>query len=162
VTADDLLAGLGSQRLASEVARHRHRWVDGVIPLRANGQVIELPISKYVCRSCGAVRDPVATRKGRNNRARGNAYERDVAKRLGLRRVGQYGSPTDAGDDHMAVQVKVGGAFPELPWRWLQALPRDRLRAVVIGDAPGSAGKRREVIVLDFADFVDWYGGAER
>ena len=53
-----------------------------------------------------------------------------MAARLGLRRVGQYGSPTDAGDDHMAVQCKVGGAFPELLWRWLQALPRDRLRAV--------------------------------
>ena len=62
----------------------------------------------------------------------------------------------------MNVQVKNGGAFPERIWRWLQALPVDqRLRGVVIGDAPGPGTKRRNVIVLDLDDFADWFGGRE-
>ncbi len=60
----------------------------------------------------------------------------------------------------MSIQVKVGGAFPERIWRWLDDLPRDAqsLNAVVIGDSPGPGRKRREVIVLDLGDFERWFG----
>lgn len=114
------------------------------------------------CTSCQKLLDPARAKRGKNARARGNAYERSVAKRLGIKRVGQYGGAEDAGDanDWISVQCKVGSAFPLNIDRWLRAIPdrADRLRAVVIGDAPGSAGKRREIIVLDFADFVNWFG----
>ena len=101
-------------------------------------------------------------KRGRSARSRGNAYEREVAKKLGGERVGQYGGPEDVRVDWMNVQVKNGGAFPERIWSWLNALPRDhRLRAVVIGDAPGPGTKRRNVIVLDLDDFADWFGGRE-
>ena len=148
----DIRANLGSQRLAGEVKRHRHRW--DVPPVPA---AMEDGDWRVGCR-CGARQDLAATRKGRTNRARGNAYERRVAGRLGLKRVGQFGGVDDA-RGWMTVQIKNGGAFPELLWRWLEALPRDdRLRAVVVGDAPGSGTKRREVIVLDFEDFCRWFG----
>ena len=99
-------------------------------------------------------------KRGRTSRQRGNAFEREVAKKLGGERVGQYGGPEDVRLDWANVQCKVGGAFPERIWSWLNALPRDhRLRAVVIGDAPGAGKKRREVIVMDLDDFSEWFGG---
>jgi len=103
---------------------------------------------------------PQKRRAGKNARARGNAYERDVARRMGLRRVGQFGGKPDVAGDWMVIQCKNGGVFPERPWTWLQELPAnaDQLRAVVIGDAPGPGSKRREVIVLDLDDFIDWFG----
>ena len=130
--------------------RHRHRY-DGV---RWN-----VTMKEYdpLC-SCGAVRNPVASRRGKSARNRGNAFEREVAAALGVRRVGQYGSPTDVEGDWIAVQCKVGAAFPERLWGWLPAARGDQLRAVVIGDAPGSSGKRRVLIALDFDEFCAWFG----
>lgn len=152
----DLREALGAQRLAGEVKRHRHRWTDSYEQDGMEHWHVER------C-ACGAIKDAIRSRRGKTARRRGNDYERSVATRLGLKRVGQYGSTVDVGggSEWMAVQVKNGGAFPERIWCWLDALPRDadRLRAVVIGDAPGPGRPRREVIVLDFGDFVSWFGG---
>lgn len=144
---------LGAQRLAGEMRRHRHRWFMPPPDAARHGP-------GPVCRSCGAVKDEARSRRGRTARQRGNAYERDLAHRLGARRVGQYGGREDVASDWIVLQAKCGGAFPERLWRWLQALPAtgEQLRAVVIGDAPGPGHKRREVIVLDLDDFIDWFG----
>jgi len=98
--------------------------------------------------------------RGRRSRNRGNAYERDVARRLGAQRVGQYGTKTDVEADWIAVQTKVGAAYPERLDGWLRAIPsRDgQLRALVVGDAPGPGHRRRELIVLDLSEFLLWYG----
>ena len=124
--------------------RHRHRW-DGY------------PIAQ--CLICEQPRNPAASRRGKSARNRGNAFEREVAAALGVRRVGQYGSPTDVEGNWIAVQCKVGTAFPERLWGWLPAARGDQLRAIVVGDAPGSSGKRRVLIALDFAEFCSWFGG---
>jgi hypothetical protein len=105
---------------------------------------------------------PEKRRRGKTARARGNAYEREVAHTLGGHRVGQLGTETDVVVlGWLAVQVKNGGAYPERIDRWLRAIraPAGTLRAVVIGDAPGPGKKRRSLIVLDLQDFADWYGG---
>ena len=135
----DIRERLGAVRLRAELGRHRHD-------------------RGPICR-CGAVRDPAVTKKGRNAGRRGKDYERSVAARLGLRRVGQYGGPDDVRGDWASIQCKVGGAFPELLWRWLQAIPHDadRIRAVVVGDSPGPGGRRREVIVMDLSEFAARY-----
>lgn len=153
----DLRANLGAQRLAGEVRRHRHVWDRLDQYADPESRVLN---ARPACR-CGAVKDEAKSRRGRTARSRGNAYERDVAHRLGARRVGQYGGKADIEADWIAIQAKCGGAFPERLWRWLQATPAnaDQLRAVVIGDAPGAGFRRREVIVLDLADFIDWFGG---
>jgi len=100
--------------------------------------------------------------RGRRSRNRGNAYERDVARRLGVSRVGQYGTKADVGDrdEWIVAQTKMGKAYPERLDGWLRSIPfrADQLRALVIGDAPGAGTKRRELIVLDLAEFLDWYG----
>ena len=121
------------------------------------------------CEVCGAwpkrdkhARSCPKAKRGRNNRSRGNAYERAVAAKLGGLRVGQYGGKSDVRTDGINVQVKCGSYFPERIWSWLADLPADgRLPAVVIGDAPGAGHKRRELICLDLDDFIDLMGGNE-
>jgi hypothetical protein len=121
----------------------RHDWEDGA------------------CRRCGALLDPSVSRRGKNARARGNAFEVAVAHKLGGRRVGQYGDKVDVDvPGWMRVQCKNGAAYPERLDGWLRSIPVEAgiLRSVVLGDAPGSAGKRRTLIVLDLDEFCAWYG----
>ncbi len=108
--------------------------------------------------------DPAKSRKGKNSRQRGNAFEREIAKRLNATRTGQFGGKQDVGNEWLSVQCKVGGSFSERQWDWLQTVPvkSDQLRGLVIGDSPGvGGGRRRAVIILDLDDFCDWFVAAE-
>jgi hypothetical protein len=157
---DDLWTPLTPPNPAAPRPRkHRHSWaLTDYMP--ADSHVVEY---QYVCRMCRTVRDERDARRGRNNRARGNAIEREVAHRLGLRRVGQYGGPTDAEGDWLAVQVKSGDAFPERLWTWLQAVPANAAQtaALVVTDAPGPGHRRRALIVLDLDSWVALHGPTE-
>lgn len=99
--------------------------------------------------------------RGRKARNRGNAFEREVAARLGgeAKRVGMYGSKTDVESPWLAAQTKVGGSYPERIDGWLRSInaKSDQLRAVILGDSPGAGARRRTLIVLDFDDFCSWY-----
>ena len=112
------------------------------------------------CFRCTKTRDDETSRRGKNNRNRGNAIEREVAKRLGLKRVGQYGGADDAKSDWLVVQVKSGSAFSERIWGWLKAIPVDatQLAAVVLTDAPGPGHRRRAVVVIDMEDWIAMHG----
>ncbi len=103
------------------------------------------------------------SRRGRNARQRGNAFEREVAKRLGAQRVGQYGGKQDVANDWIAVQCKVGKSYPERLDGWLRSIPvkGDQLAALVVGDSPGAGTRRRAMIVLDLDDFIAWFGRAD-
>ena len=104
--------------------------------------------------------DPAKSRKGKNSRARGNAFEREVAKHLNAQRVGQFGGKQDVANDWIAVQCKVGGSFSERQGDWLQSVPvkGDQLRGLVIGDSPGlGGGRRRVMVILDMDDFKSWF-----
>lgn len=113
-----------------------------------------------ICTRCGRDIDPERARRGKNNRARGNAIERDVARKLGLRRTGQYGGPDDAASDWLVVQVKSGGAFPERLWSLLGTLPVNagQTRAVVVTDAPGPGHRRRAMVIVDLEDWAALHG----
>jgi hypothetical protein len=115
------------------------------------------------CDRCGAIRDYEASRRGRNNRSRGNAIEREIGKRLGLRRVGQYGGPDDLTGDLFAAQVKSGGAFSERLWSWLKAVPVNagQTPLLVVTDAPGPGHRRRAVVILDIDDWADLHRGEQ-
>lgn len=108
------------------------------------------------CRRCGQAADPVRRRRGRTNRARGNAIEREIGHRLGLRRVGQFGGADDLRDGLFVAQVKSGAAFPERLWGWLRAVPTDagQTRLLVVTDAPGPGRRRRAIVVLDIDDWI--------
>ena len=100
------------------------------------------------------------SRRGRTARARGNAFEREVAKRLGAARVGQFGGKQDVANEWIAVQCKVGKSYPERLDGWLRSVPvkGDQLAALVVGDSPGAGARRRTMIVLDLDDFIAWFG----
>jgi hypothetical protein len=133
----------------------RHEWV-------THREAEVGPWQTYTqCRRCQKRQDAAVSRRGRNNRSRGNAIEREVAAKLGLRRVGQFGTPTDVEGEWLVVQVKSGGAFPERLWKWLQALNANanQTRAVVITDAPGPGHKRRALVVVDLDDWAALHAG---
>ncbi len=115
------------------------------------------------CRRCGHPADPARLRRGRRNRARGNEIEREIGRRLGLRRVGQWGGPDDLAGELFAAQVKSGGAFPERLWGWLKAVPvtAGQTALLVVTDAPGPGHRRRAVVVLDIADWIALHGPTE-
>ena len=100
------------------------------------------------------------SRRGRTARARGNAFEREVAKRLGAARVGQFGGKQDVANEWIAVQCKVGKSYPERLDGWLRSVSvkGDQLAALVVGDSPGAGARRRTMIVLDLDDFIAWFG----
>jgi len=112
------------------------------------------------CGRCGKDLDPALARRGRNNRARGNAIERDIARALGLRRVGQFGGPEDVSGELFVAQVKSGGAFSERYWAWLNALPRNagQTPLLVVTDAPGPGHRRRALVVLELSDWAGLHG----
>jgi hypothetical protein len=114
-----------------------------------------------ICTRCWKRLDPAASRRGRLNRQRGNAIEREIGKRLGLRRVGQYGGPDDLTGELFAAQVKSGGAFSERLWSWLKAVPVNagQTPLLVVTDAPGPGHRRRAVVILDIDDWADLHRG---
>lgn len=107
--------------------------------------------------------DPAKSRRGRTARARGNAYEREIAGKLNGKRIGWTGGPTDVATGIYDVQCKVGGSYPERIDGWLRKVPfrYDKLRAVVIGDSPGPGTKRRSLIVFDLEEFIDFHGASD-
>jgi hypothetical protein len=138
-------------------------------PKHMRGYVITDPTARpvvgySVCRSCHQPMDDAASLRGKRNRSRGNAIERDVAKQLGLKRVGMYGGPEDVGTaaDPFIVQVKSGKSFPERLYRWLKALPSHagQTPLVIVTDAPGPGHRRRALVVLTLEDWVALHGSA--
>lgn len=116
------------------------------------------------CLRCGCrVIDAEVSRRGKNNRNRGNAIEREIAKRLGLRRVGQFGGPVDADHPLWAAQVKSGASFPERLWGWLKGVETNAAQTalLVVTDAPGPGRRRRALVILDLDDWVDLHGPVE-
>lgn len=143
-------------QLAKPRKCRRHRWVIADDP-NTQWPHPERPIQ---CANCGAVHDTAASRRGRTNRSRGNAIERDVAKALGLKRTGQFGGPDDASGELFVVQVKSGKSFPERIYRWLKAVPTNAVQTplVVVTDAPGPGHRRRALVVLTLEDWVALHG----
>jgi len=97
-------------------------------------------------------------KRGKRARAKGNAFELEVAHKIGGVRVGQYGGKTDVMSDWIVAQCKVGnGSYSERYDGWLRSVNGNasQISALVVGDAPGPGTKRRTMIILDFEAFVD-------
>jgi hypothetical protein len=137
--------------------KHRHQW----------GYTVQNETVGGICLICNQLRDPTLTRRGRNNRSRGNAIEREVAHKLGLKRVGMYGGPDDIGSAAQPFigQVKSGKSFPERLYRWLKALPSNANQTpiLVMTDAPGPGIRRRALVIVTLDDWIQLHGpiGAE-
>lgn len=106
-----------------------------------------------------------AQRRGRLNRSRGNAIERWVCHRLGIKRVGMFGNKTDGGDrdDWIAVQVKSGQSFPTRIQNLLESIQTrgGQLRAVVHVTAAGSGSAKKALITMSLEEFLEWHGSSQ-
>lgn len=149
----------------------RHSWVPGYLKNENLPAHIRWSESRQWpddipwigCRRCNQPRDFATARRGRTNRSRGNAIERELCHRLGLEHTGQYGGPDDGKNAMFAAQVKSGGSFSERYWAWLRAVPvtAGQTPLLVVADAPGPGRKRRVMVVLDIEDWLALHGPVE-
>lgn len=136
--------------------RHAHAWI-----IRPEGTV---------CHLCGLDLElwERRSRRGRNNRSRGNKIELEVARSLGLRKVGMFGGPEDVGtrDDPFLIQVKSksGRAYPEWVERELAKLPvtAQQTPLLVIAEAGAVGKRRRALVVLRMEDWVALHGPVDK
>ena len=84
----DIRANLGSQRLAKETARHRHRYT------RLLPAAIEDGDWRLSC-ACGHRQDVEATHRGRSSSRLGKDTERRIERQYGPRKVGEFGDAID-------------------------------------------------------------------
>jgi hypothetical protein len=127
----------------------RHRWVTFETITR--------------CDRCGRYFDPVSAKRGKNNRSRGNAIEREVGKRLGLRRVGQFGSSVDLDGEWAVAQVKSGHRYSDTDERDLDAMApmaHGRTRLLIKVKTPGPGHARRSQVVLRLSELMAEHGDA--
>lgn len=95
-------------------------------------------------------------------KAIGSAAERDIATKVGGRRVGMDYGPIDVVSAVLDLQVKA----TTIPLSLNQAhacidripLRGDRLRGLVQVSRPGAGRRARRTIVFDFDEFCQWYG----
>ena len=117
------------------------------------------------CIRCGHLKDAAASRRGRNNRKRGNSDELEVARILGGRKVGPLGHSWDVEiEGYLRAQCKRLDRWPSVAQilEWLDAIPAGpELRAVTLADTPGPGKRARRVIVFDLAEFAGWHGRAK-
>lgn len=134
--------------------RHAHQWI--------------LEVTVPYCFKCGLTleRYQARSRRGRNNRARGNRIELEIARSLGLRKVGMFGGPEDVGDRDapFLVQVKSrsGAAFPSWMDTELAKLPvtAQQTPLLVIAEAGAVGKRRRALVVLRMEDWIALHGPA--
>lgn len=108
--------------------------------------------------------EAAASRRGRNNRKRGNALELWACKQLGISRTGMFGSKVDGGkhDEWIVIQVKSGPSnFSEKVWGLLNSLTpvAGQQRGVVFVSADGPGKPKRAYIALELGEFIDSVGG---
>lgn len=105
---------------------------------------------------------PEASRRSRNNRKRGGAWEREAAEDIGGRRMGQLNLPWDVEvPGYARIQTKQLDRWPSLAkvGEWLDAIDQgDHLRMVALKDTPGPGRKARRLVVMDWDEFCRWHG----
>lgn len=136
---------------------HRHQW-ERVVVTEGGEQTYRGPLT---CSRCGVVKDEARSRRGKSARQRGNAYERELAKKLGGKRTGMYGGPDDVTvSDLFVIQSKVRKAWPQWMADELAKLPRTggRVPLLVVANAPGSSGRRKALVVVELGDWISLHG----
>lgn len=157
--SDDLFVPLTPANPAAPKPKcRRHRWIviahadrPGILP------------GTTICDHCERPYDELASRRGNRNRQRGNSIERELGKKLGMARTGQFGGKDDLSNALFAAQVKSGGYFSERQWAWLKAVPvkAGQTALLVIADTPGPGKKRRAMVMLDLDDWRELHGTVE-
>jgi hypothetical protein len=134
--------------------KHAHWWV-------WEAPAENVPGYEY-CQDCGLSKDDFEARqrRGRNNRKRGQAIQRERIVGLGGRNLAGNNPNLDGIHALFAFEAKSGAAFPERFWKWLKGIPHDadQVPVLIVSDAPGPGRKARTVVVIDYADWKDLHG----
>jgi len=127
----------------------RHEWVRWEDPI----------VSETRCARCNVIRDDATSRRGKNNRSRGNAAELVVARHLGGKKMGPLGLPWDVEmPGYARLQVKKLATAPSLR-SVASELARIGSGAEMPGFIwvePGRGGER--LIVFRLSDFAERHG----
>lgn len=113
------------------------------------------------CLVCGNPKDQTRSRRGRNNRKRGNAAELDVARGVGGRKVGPLGHPWDVEmPGYARLQVKKLATPPSLRFicdelARIARAPGEEMPGFVWIE-PGRDGER--LVVFRLRDFAERHG----
>jgi hypothetical protein len=133
--------------------RHDYRvWTD------------ENPSGYFRCIKCGREQDPSLSKRGRNNRKRGNSHELSVARKYGGEKVGPLGLPEDIRGAEYRTQVKTHQRLAPTEWRKafaaLEATPDNRTpRLIVRFLQPGVPAD--DYIIVRGSDWLDRFGRDE-
>ena len=140
----------------SKPRRHRHAWVLGERPEYSG------PVEVALCATCGIERDPAASRRGRRNRARGLAIQRQRNAGLGISNIAGNAPNHDGGDadDLFVSESKSGASFSERYWSWLTRIPRraGQVPVLIVTDTPGPGHRARSMVVVSYDDWRDLHG----
>src|SRR5512139_1224819 len=146
---------------------HRHRWVpypfsggeDRYVMRAGDNAEVRIVPSEW-CDSCHRWRDPVQSRKGRNNKKRGGAIQRKRIEGLGGRNLAGNNPNLDGIGALFAYESKSGGSFSERYWRWLSGIPRNagQVGVLIVTETPGRGHKARSIVVVDYDDWRDLHG----
>ena len=109
--------------------------------------------------------DPVASRRGRNNRSRGNRAELAVARRYGGEKTGPLQQAEDIRGRDWRTQVKTHQGLPPARWRKvfaaLDTQHDSRLPRLIERYLPGQGIAADDYIVIRGADWLAWFGRDE-
>ena len=135
--------------------KHRHQWITYEVFFAGKR---ELP-DETRC-PCGAIQDPAASRRGNNNRKRGNAIQRKRITALGGRNLAGNNPNLDGIGQMFGYESKSGGAFSSRYWRWLTDIPvlAGQVQVLIVTEAPGPGHKARSYVVVGYDDWRDLHG----
>jgi hypothetical protein len=139
--------------------RHRWEWTEW-----AGDQSRVLEMVEW-CAACHRHRDPIASRRSRNNGKRGRRAELTIAREIpGARKMGPLGLPWDVEvGTYARLQVKklVSRPSANAIRKLIEAIPNtgDRLRGFVWVEAAGRGKRGRREVTFLAAEFAQWNGG---
>lgn len=145
----------------------RHQWADYYGHPEtddAGKEIAPGPLLYTLCLRCSTIKDATRTRRGKNNRKRGNAAELTVARAVGGRKVGPMGWPWDVEmPGYARLQVRKLASPPSIndirkALDAIAATPSDAMPGYVWIE-PGRNGER--LIVFRLKDWQERHGGAE-
>ena len=153
-------------KLAAPRKCRRHEWIQVLTATwRAGPPEISDSSTEILCKRCGRVRDDSSSRRGRNNRKRGNSHELAIARRYGGDKVGPLGLPEDIRGARWISQVKTHQGTP--PARWtaifsaMDASKGQRVPRLILRYLRGPGQKPLDFIVVRGDDWLEEFGRDE-
>lgn len=114
-----------------------------------------------ICQLCGTLKDPIRSKRGRNNRRRGNSHELAVARKYGGEKVGPLGLPEDIRGTEYRTQVKTHQRLAPAEWRKAFAALEGtdpRTARLILRFLPGPGIPADDYIILRGRDWLDRFG----